>query len=62
MFGSSFQFVNYINCDKKPGDCLQAGVEGYPTLFINGTTSGGVRPLAQLSELSGCVLPEVSLA
>ena len=35
-FGSSFQFVDYVDCDQESGKCKLAGVESYPTWIIDG--------------------------
>ncbi len=55
LFGSSFQYINYIDCDKKRAECLSAGVQGYPTWKINGQNYPGeqsIERLAQLTEYS----------
>lgn len=61
MFGSSFQYINYIECapggdDADPMACQAAGISGYPTWIINGQKYPGSKSLEQLSELSGCQL------
>ena len=53
-FGKSFKYVNYVNCDLNKKECLSNSVEGYPTWKINNKTYPGVKPLEQLSVLSGC--------
>ncbi|MDI6798708.1 MAG: hypothetical protein QMD12_01785 [Candidatus Aenigmarchaeota archaeon] len=56
MFGSSFQYINYKNCDNDNW-CRNAGVTGYPTwVFPNGQKYAGVQSLERLAELSGCPL------
>jgi thiol-disulfide isomerase/thioredoxin len=58
-FGASFQYVSYVECPDNPKQCLDAGVEGYPTwTFPDGKRLTGDRELSELSEASGCVLPE----
>ena len=61
MFGSSFKYVTYVECDSKGKDaqpelCLQKGVESYPTWEINGAMQSGEIPLPVLAEKSGCLL------
>jgi hypothetical protein len=55
-FGSSFEYVDYIDCDADKTACIQAGVEGYPTWQINGQNYPGKQPLGKLASLSGCEL------
>ena len=59
MFGSSFRFVNYVNCDKEKETCLRAGVDGYPTWTIRGKNYAGVQALEKLSALTNCSLKPV---
>jgi len=56
MFGSSFQYVNYVECPKNPNLCNSKGIQGYPTWEIDGELYSGERPLESLSSLSGCPL------
>ncbi len=64
IFGSSFKYVNYIECDPrgnnaKPELCEQAEIQGYPTwIFSNGEKRSGEMPLRTLASLTGCTLPE----
>jgi len=58
MFGSSFKYIDYVDCDLRAGDCIKAGVERYPTWEINGTRHEGVMPLYRLASLSKCRLSE----
>ena len=61
-FGSSFKFVNYIECSLpdisgQTQGCIDAGISGYPTWeFSNGERIEGFVPLETLSEKSGCIL------
>ncbi|MBT4805212.1 hypothetical protein HON71_03495 [Candidatus Woesearchaeota archaeon] len=55
-FGNSFQFVDYVDCDKNKNECSLAGVEGYPTWKINGKNYPGEQQLNKLASLSGCEL------
>ena len=56
LFGSSFQHVDYIDCDKNADACDEAGIKGYPTWIIDGNLNPGTKSLETLSELSGCQL------
>ncbi len=54
MFGSSFQYIDYHNCDKERAWCLDHGVQGYPTwVFPDGNLYPGTRSIEQLKALSG---------
>jgi len=56
MFGSSFKYINFVDCDKNRQECLSAEVDGYPTWKINGQNYPGVQQLDRLAQLSGCEL------
>ena len=56
MFGKSFDYVNYVNCDYNKEECISNRVEGYPTWKINNKTYSGVQPLEHLSTLTECDL------
>lgn len=58
MFGGSFKYVDYVNCDLNKGECIKEGIEGYPTWIINDTSYRGEQPLLRLGFLTGCKLPE----
>ncbi len=53
-FGSSFKYVNYIDCDSNPSKCNAAGVKGYPTWQINGRNYPGQQSLSKLKSLTSC--------
>lgn len=57
LFGKSFQYINYVNCDL--GDaCNKAGVQSYPTWAKDGQLfPPGVKSLAELTQTSGCEMP-----
>ena len=63
MFGSSFQYVRYVECGIKGSRaeepvCIQAGVKNFPTWqFPDGTRAEGAKSLEFLSQKSGCNLP-----
>lgn len=54
LFGDSFEFVNYIDCDKEADICSVEGIRGYPTWKINGESYPGVKSFEMLESLSGC--------
>ena len=56
LFGNSFKYINFIDCDKYREICLKAGIEGYPTWIINNTKYEGKQSLEYLSYLTGCKL------
>ncbi|MCA9477837.1 MAG: hypothetical protein KC535_01685 [Nanoarchaeota archaeon] len=56
MFGTSFQYVTYVDCDKYPQACTNAGIQGYPTWVIDGANYPGTQSLYDLAKLSGCSL------
>ena len=55
-FGSSFQYVDFVDCDENRNECSSAGVTGYPTWKIDGQNYPGQQPLNKLASLSGCEL------
>lgn len=63
-FGDSFKKVNYVECDPKgekaqPQVCIDKEIEAYATfIFKDGSRLVGEPTLQQLSEKTGCVLPE----
>jgi len=60
-FGSSFQYINYTDCDKYRQECLDAGVEGYPTWIINGDKYSGEQTLYRLASLTNCSLEQLPI-
>jgi parvulin-like peptidyl-prolyl isomerase len=64
MFGSSLQYVNYVECavEGQPNvqtkACTDAGISGYPTWIINGKSYPGEQTLANLAKLTGCTAPQ----
>ena len=61
LFGSSFEFVNYINCDFNQEECVANGVTGYPTWKFGLQKFSGVQSLEKLSALTGCELVKDSV-
>jgi glutaredoxin len=56
LFGDSFQYVDYIDCDKNNQECTESGITGYPTWKIKGENYPGVQSFERLSSLTGCKL------
>jgi hypothetical protein len=57
MFGKSFQYVNYVDCDRNQAQCASQGVTGYPTwVFGDGTRISGTQSLAVLAQKTACTL------
>lgn len=61
-FGSSFQYINYIECSTPDGNaqlqiCKDAKIDGYPTWeFADGTRRSGFVPLVDLASKTNCSL------
>jgi hypothetical protein len=64
-FGSSFQYVTYVECDPRGDDeqselCLEREIENYDTWeFADGSRVVGEPKFETLSGMSGCAMPEV---
>ena len=59
MFGSSFQYVNYVECTVQTQKCIDQKIEAYPTwVFSETSREVGEMPLEKLSQISGCSLPQ----
>ncbi len=57
LFGSSFQYIDYINCDKNKDTCISEGIRGYPTWKTSdGSAYPGEKTFEQLGEISKCSL------
>jgi hypothetical protein len=56
LFGNSFSKITFIDCDKNPQRCIDAGVQAYPSWEINNQIELGYLSLELLSDLSGCPL------
>jgi glutaredoxin len=58
-FGSSFQFVPYVECPNEPQKCLGLKIKSYPTWILPSERRlEGEQGLAKLSQESGCALPD----
>ncbi len=55
-FGKSFQYIDYIDCDRNKNECLKARVNSYPTWVVGGNNYPGEQSLFRLASLSGCKL------
>jgi len=53
-FGDSFQYIDYVDCDKERQKCVDAGVRGFPTWKINGELYPGEQELYTLAGLTKC--------
>ena len=53
IFGNSFRFINYVDCDRSRAACNSAGVQSYPTWVVNGERHTGVQSPERLAALSG---------
>jgi glutaredoxin len=59
LFGSSFQYVNYIECRAEPGRCLENEIQQVPAwVFPDGKKLEGEQSLEKLSQASGCRLAD----
>ena len=56
LFGSSFKYITFIDCDQSDFTCNQAGVKGYPTWIIDGKSYPGEQSFYKLASLTGCNL------
>lgn len=58
LFGSSFEYVPYVECPENSQLCIEKGVEKFPTwIFADGKMLFGELELEKLSQESGCPLP-----
>lgn len=56
-FGSSFQYVPYVECPENQKLCIEKEIQGYPTwIFPDGRRLLGEQGLEKLSQASGCPL------
>lgn len=56
LFGSSFEFVNFVNCDFNQQECTSNGATGYPTWKFKEEKYSGVQSLQKLAAITGCEL------
>jgi len=55
MFGNSFQYIHFVDCDANTQTCKDVGVQGYPTWAINGSLYPGEQSMYLLAGTSGCM-------
>ena len=53
-FGTSLQFINYVDCDSEPEYCAASRIRAYPTWEIAGRKYQGSPPLPELAKLTDC--------
>ncbi|KKP38832.1 MAG: hypothetical protein UR28_C0012G0011 [Candidatus Peregrinibacteria bacterium GW2011_GWF2_33_10] len=58
MFGDSFKYIKYINCDFNRAICQDLGVSVYPVWMFENKPFPGVKSFQQLSDLSVCSIKE----
>jgi glutaredoxin len=62
-FGSSFRFIEYVECDPRGDDeqsemCIEKGIDNYDTWeFIDGSRVIGEPSFEELSGSTGCPMP-----
>jgi len=49
LFGDSFQYIDYVDCDRDKDECLRNGIRGYPTWIINEESYSGRKELRKIS-------------
>jgi hypothetical protein len=54
LFGKSFQYVFFTDCDLDTATCSRNNITGYPTWIINGTQYQGRQTLQNLGFLTDC--------
>ncbi|MEK7078256.1 MAG: hypothetical protein AAB911_01675 [Patescibacteria group bacterium] len=61
-FGTSFQYINYVECPKDPNKCLAAGIEGYPTWIFSDPSAGSINsPQASSGQVAKKLVGEQGL-
>lgn len=58
MFGSSFEKINYVNCDFDKQICAEKQITAYPVWQINDKLFPGIETLDQLANATNCVAPK----
>ena len=57
LFGSSFQYITYVDCNKSSTQCSVAGIEKIPTWeFADSSKEVGEQTFEALSAKTNCVL------
>lgn len=62
MFGDAASLLPYVECSTTDGKgqtliCIDNAIKNYPTWVINGATTTGTIPLADLATQTNCPLP-----
>lgn len=58
-FGTSFEFIKYVECPVETKLCIDKGINGYPTWELSdGTKLEGEQTLQTLSTAASCPLPQ----
>ncbi len=65
LFGSASDSLPYVECSMENGQdttqiCLDKKIQRYPTWEFNGERVEGVLGLTELSQRTGCQLPEIT--
>lgn len=57
LFGNSFKYIDYHDCEDEVQWCQDSGIKGFPTwVFPDGKLYPGAKSLEELAKLSGCEL------
>ena len=56
LFGESFQYINYTDCDYNKETCDARNITGYPTWYIGGKPYEGEQTAQELSLRTDCEL------
>jgi glutaredoxin len=54
LFEEFFQYINYVDCELNREDCIEKGIQGFPTWIIDGESYPGEQPLSKLASLAKC--------
>ena len=68
-FGTSFQYVPYVECTQEVKLCTDKGIKGYPTWIMEGVSTStatstetarysGELGLEKIAKITGCELPQ----
>ncbi len=49
----------YVECEENKELCASEGIQGYPTIKLNGESYSGERTLKALGEATECIVPEL---
>ena len=56
LFGESFQYINFVDCNAQRTECLRKNIEYFPTWIINGQYYAGVQKLSDLMRYANCTI------